>query len=126
MSLGASLAGDVAESFRRAREVGAGRDGLNILLYEDPQAALREPLSDARGPLRGVPVVVKDNIATTVMPTSCGSRILEGYIRRPIASRADHLAGRPLRSQRALYGSPSAPRLEARFDNRRRCVVWSA
>ena len=33
-----------------------------------------------RGPLHGVPVVVKDNIATTTLPTSCGSRILEGYV----------------------------------------------
>src|SRR5213075_2205280 len=30
--------------------------------------------------LAGVPVVVKDNIATTTMPTTCGSRILEGYV----------------------------------------------
>ena len=28
----------------------------------------------------GVPVAVKDNIATRVLPTSCGSRILEGYV----------------------------------------------
>lgn len=70
----------VEASFRRAREVGAGKGGLNILLYEDPQAAVRESLSDATAPLLGVPVVVKDNIATTVMPTSCGSRILEGYV----------------------------------------------
>ena len=32
------------------------------------------------GPLAGVPVVVKDNIATLSMPTTCGSRILEGYV----------------------------------------------
>ena len=31
-------------------------------------------------PLAGVPIVVKDNIATLTMPTSCGSRILEGYV----------------------------------------------
>jgi aspartyl-tRNA(Asn)/glutamyl-tRNA(Gln) amidotransferase subunit A len=27
-----------------------------------------------------VPVVVKDNIATVTMPTTCGSRVLEGYV----------------------------------------------
>ena len=27
-----------------------------------------------------MPVVVKDNIATLTMPTTCGSRILEGYV----------------------------------------------
>ena len=30
--------------------------------------------------LLGVPVVLKDNIATLDLPTSCGSRILEGYV----------------------------------------------
>ncbi|MCC7055503.1 MAG: Asp-tRNA(Asn)/Glu-tRNA(Gln) amidotransferase subunit GatA [Gemmatimonadaceae bacterium] len=32
------------------------------------------------GALQGVPVVVKDNIATTTLTTSCGSRILEGWV----------------------------------------------
>jgi len=32
------------------------------------------------GSLAGVPVAVKDNLATTILPTSCGSRILEGYV----------------------------------------------
>ena len=36
--------------------------------------------SAAVGPLAGVPVAVKDNIATTSLSTSCGSRILEGYV----------------------------------------------
>ncbi len=32
-----------------------------------------------RGPLAGVPVLIKDNLCTLDMPTTCGSRILEGY-----------------------------------------------
>ena len=31
------------------------------------------------GPLTGVPIGIKDNIATTEGTTSCGSRMLEGY-----------------------------------------------
>jgi aspartyl-tRNA(Asn)/glutamyl-tRNA(Gln) amidotransferase subunit A len=30
--------------------------------------------------MAGVPVLVKDNVATLSLPTSCGSRILEGYV----------------------------------------------
>ena len=33
----------------------------------------------ASGPLAGVPVAIKDNLATHDMPTTCASRILEGY-----------------------------------------------
>jgi aspartyl-tRNA(Asn)/glutamyl-tRNA(Gln) amidotransferase subunit A len=33
----------------------------------------------AGGPLHGVPVLVKDNLCTTDYPTTCGSRVLEGY-----------------------------------------------
>ena len=31
------------------------------------------------GPLRGVPVLVKDNLCTIDYPTTCGSKILDGY-----------------------------------------------
>jgi aspartyl-tRNA(Asn)/glutamyl-tRNA(Gln) amidotransferase subunit A len=50
--------------------------GLNAILAEDREA---RP-SVASGPLHDVPVAIKDNIATLRMPTSCGSRILEGYV----------------------------------------------
>jgi aspartyl-tRNA(Asn)/glutamyl-tRNA(Gln) amidotransferase subunit A len=50
--------------------------GLNAILAEDPEA---RPSVDS-GPLYDIPVAVKDNIATLRMPTSCGSRILEGYV----------------------------------------------
>src|SRR5439155_18320441 len=40
-------------------------------------AARRLP---AEAPLRGVPVLVKDNLCTTDFPTTCGSRVLAGYL----------------------------------------------
>lgn len=72
----------------------AGRDGLNAVLYTDAEGADHDGLALAQIirsaveaetvdslllPLAGVPVMVKDNIATLRMPTTCGSRILEGY-----------------------------------------------
>jgi len=35
---------------------------------------------DEVGPLAGIPIAVKDNICTATLPTSCGSRILDGYV----------------------------------------------
>ena len=32
------------------------------------------------GPLYGMPIAIKDNIVTVEQPTTCGSRILEGYV----------------------------------------------
>ncbi|NLE98777.1 MAG: Asp-tRNA(Asn)/Glu-tRNA(Gln) amidotransferase subunit GatA [Propionibacterium sp.] len=60
---------------------------LNAFLHVDREAALEaaravdssvaagEPL----GPLAGVPIAVKDNFSTVNMPTTCGSRMLEGW-----------------------------------------------
>jgi aspartyl-tRNA(Asn)/glutamyl-tRNA(Gln) amidotransferase subunit A len=35
---------------------------------------------EAVGPLAGIPIAVKDNICTTDAPTTCSSRILNGYV----------------------------------------------
>ena len=78
----------VTRAFARAVEVRAGPEGLNALLSTDREAALGAAEEVTRlhregnqpRPLAGVPVVVKANIATLTMPTSCGSRILESYV----------------------------------------------
>ena len=79
--------GVVGDTFTRITATRAGSDGLNAILWtdrslSDQYAAELEPRTgnvDA-GALFGVPVLVKDNIATRGLPTTCGSRILEGYV----------------------------------------------
>jgi aspartyl-tRNA(Asn)/glutamyl-tRNA(Gln) amidotransferase subunit A len=67
-------------------EVKAGADGLNCILWTDRDWSLEAAREvDARGgeekgALAGVPVAVKDNIATLHLPTTCASKILEGYV----------------------------------------------
>jgi aspartyl-tRNA(Asn)/glutamyl-tRNA(Gln) amidotransferase subunit A len=79
---GSATAESIVEaSFARAADVDAGPTGLNCILSSDAG----QSRADARavptsGALAGVPVVLKDNIATTTLNTSCGSRILEGYV----------------------------------------------
>jgi len=78
----------IRASFDRARDIGAGHDELNIFLHSDREGSeseaksMEERLQSATdvGILAGVPVAVKDNIATLGLPTSCGSRILHGYV----------------------------------------------
>jgi aspartyl-tRNA(Asn)/glutamyl-tRNA(Gln) amidotransferase subunit A len=76
----------VRDAFARAREVRAGAEGLNAFLWSDERVALadaarveQQVANGKKGALCGVPVVVKDNIATLGSPTTCGSRILEHY-----------------------------------------------
>ena len=84
----ASPAEIVQASFDRAREIGAGADALNIFLHADQDASedeaksMHERLHSATdvGILAGVPIAVKDNIASLGLPTTCGSRILGKYV----------------------------------------------
>jgi aspartyl-tRNA(Asn)/glutamyl-tRNA(Gln) amidotransferase subunit A len=78
----------VADAFERMEAVSAGRDGLNLILWTDrPRAAEAARICQRNvdagregGVLAGIPYVAKDNIATTELPTTCGSRVLENYV----------------------------------------------
>ncbi len=78
----------VADAFDRMTEVNAGPEGLNLILWTDrPRAAeaariCQRDVDAGRegGLLAGVPYVAKDNIATTELRTTCGSRMLENYV----------------------------------------------
>lgn len=86
-----------AELVRQIQEVEAGKAGLNAFLaFASDAGPNQATASDDRhgssppretdgirarigGSLAGAPVAVKDNLATTDLPTTCGSRLLEGY-----------------------------------------------
>jgi aspartyl-tRNA(Asn)/glutamyl-tRNA(Gln) amidotransferase subunit A len=67
---------------RKLIELDAG--GLNATLSWSSAAleaeAARVEAMPQRGPLHGMPIALKDNIVTVEQPTTCGSRILEGYV----------------------------------------------
>jgi aspartyl-tRNA(Asn)/glutamyl-tRNA(Gln) amidotransferase subunit A len=89
------LAADIRAGRRRAADVVeehlaavAAREGelhaFNLVLEDEARAAARTV--DARvaagedpGPLAGVPVALKDNLCTRGVPTTCSSRILDGW-----------------------------------------------
>ena len=59
----------------------SGDGGLNAFLCTVPKDALSAQVARApAGRLAGVPVAVKDNLATSDLCTTCGSKILEGYV----------------------------------------------
>jgi aspartyl-tRNA(Asn)/glutamyl-tRNA(Gln) amidotransferase subunit A len=50
---------------------------FNLVMREEARAAADAVDSD--GPLAGVPIVLKDNLCTRGVPTTCSSKILEGW-----------------------------------------------
>ena len=56
----------------------------------DAEAARVDAMSDP-GPLAAMPVALKDNIVTVEQPTTCGSRILDGYVSPYNATVVDRL-----------------------------------
>ncbi len=91
----AAIAADVRRGARSARSVVeehlariAEREpaihAFNLVLSDEALAAADEvdaavAAGDDPGPLAGVPVALKDNLCTRGVPTTCSSRILEGW-----------------------------------------------
>ena len=82
---GRSSARDVVEE---CLEAIAGREGdlhaFNLVLADEARAVAGEvdgrvAAGEDPGPLAGVPVALKDNICTRGIPTTCSSRILDGW-----------------------------------------------
>ncbi len=64
-----------------SRASAAAQSNLNAFVsLASDEDVLAAASSAPQGPLWGVPIAVKDNIATTTLSTSCGSRILEGWV----------------------------------------------
>ena len=67
--------------------VKARNEELNVFLYVDEEGARRQAESvdaaiargESGGPLAGVPIALKDNLCQRGIPTTCSSRILEGW-----------------------------------------------
>jgi aspartyl-tRNA(Asn)/glutamyl-tRNA(Gln) amidotransferase subunit A len=78
-----------------ARLAAADASGLNATLHWsqaclDAEAARVDRMSTP-GPLAGMAIAVKDNIVTIEQPTTCGSRILSGYLSPYNATAIDRL-----------------------------------
>jgi aspartyl-tRNA(Asn)/glutamyl-tRNA(Gln) amidotransferase subunit A len=79
----------------------AARDGelhaFNHVMADEARAAAEEvdrrvKAGDDVGPLGGVPVALKDNMCTRGVPTTCSSKILEGWLPPYNATVVDRLA----------------------------------
>ena len=72
---------------------------LNTVLAQDPHLVLtaahaadeRQARGEALGPLHGLPVLIKDNINTAVLPTTAGTPALAGHRPRRTAVVVDRL-----------------------------------
>ncbi|MET0851039.1 MAG: Asp-tRNA(Asn)/Glu-tRNA(Gln) amidotransferase subunit GatA [Candidatus Rokuibacteriota bacterium] len=62
------------------------------VLAEAAEADARFRAGAPRGPLDGIPVAVKDVLTTRGIPTTCGSRILEGFVPPYSATAVTRLA----------------------------------
>ncbi len=77
-----------ADHLARIEAVDRGPNGVHAFLHVAADEALeaaravdvRRAAGETLGPLAGVPIAVKDVVVTRGMPTTAGSRILEGWV----------------------------------------------
>jgi aspartyl-tRNA(Asn)/glutamyl-tRNA(Gln) amidotransferase subunit A len=80
--------------------LGALEPRLHAFLHPMPEEARRAAAAldqrrkrgESLGPLAGVPVALKDNLCTRGVSTTCGSRILEGFVPAYDATAVERLA----------------------------------
>ena len=89
---------ELADAF--LERIDAHGPALNAFVHVDADGARaaarasdeRRAAGQARGPLDGLPLAHKDIFVTTSMPTTCGSRMLEGYVSPFDAAVVERLA----------------------------------
>ncbi len=96
----AAVQGGETSAVGVAREVGkrlADAEVLNATLDWSQEVldldAQRVDDATTKGPLAGAAIAIKDNIVTTEQPTTCASRILDGYRSPYNATAVDRLRG---------------------------------
>ena len=106
----------VEERLRAIDEREAELHAFNLVLADEARAAAdaidrRVAAGDDPGPLAGVPIALKDNLCTRGVPTTCSSRILEGWRppydatvveRLAAAGRGHHRQDQPRRVRHGL------------------------
>lgn len=105
----------VDECLRRIAELDSGPDGLGAVLALNPQARSQAEAADEqlertgrqRGPLHGIPILIKDVFETEGIPTTFGCAAFKGYV-----PGQDAVAVRRLRAAGAIVlGKTSTPDL---------------
>jgi aspartyl-tRNA(Asn)/glutamyl-tRNA(Gln) amidotransferase subunit A len=74
---GAAIARETGDRLTKGQALNAVLHWSQELLDSE---AVRVDRMPTPGPLAAMPIAIKDNIVTVEQPTTCGSRILEGYV----------------------------------------------